>query len=362
MKKYGIALLICAAVACKKDIGKSNPDAAPSLKIENISSDQSLLFFLNGTTKYGCLINGSFTPDARAAEALLLHVNYVRDAVSLDQWKGKSNNLDAYAADGIKVLLNINNQLPTGDPLPFPTDMVTYRQNLTSVLNAYQPEVVVIENEEINKNYHTGSMLDYINMLKVALSVCHPKGLKVTNGGIYGSSLEILTYRYLQTKSQARADSFGNNCMSPFQVKAAQNPGSNPNLEYDVNRLDTLLAFYPNLDYVNVHLYEPFDPDVTDDSKVATPTPVVIPDIQEYLTVRTGRTVITNETGQRNNTNPQLVTGMLQEYDQLKFPYMVWFSGDGNDGAQPLYDLNTGMLFNNGIAFSAYMIRYPFKL
>jgi hypothetical protein len=45
---------------------------------------------------------------------------------------------------------------------------------------------------------------------------------------------------------------------------------------------------------------------------------------------------------------------MLQEYDQLKFPYMVWYSSQGEAGSVPLYDLNSGVLHPNGTAFSNY--------
>jgi hypothetical protein len=113
------------------------------------------------------------------------------------------------------------------------------------------------------------------------------------------------------------------------------------------------LNFYDNLDYVNVHLYEPFNPNV-DPSKVTSATPVVVADIQEFLRARTGRPIMTNETGQRENTSASLVTSMLKRYDQLNFPYVVWYNGDGSASAEPLYNLNTGSLYNNGVAFSDY--------
>lgn len=354
MKRIVCVLLVCAAISCKKEV-EQNANSKQLSSASDLAAQQVLL---NGKTNYGCLINGNFSPDGRAEQAQKLNVGYVRDAIIMDGWKGKSNNYDAYTNHGIKVVLNINYKQSGGTPLAFPTNMTTYKQKFQDIINTYQPPVVVVENEEINKNYHKGPITNYIAMLKVAINVCHAKNIKVTNGGIYGSALEISTYRYLQTKSQKRADSFGNNCMEQFQIKAAQNPGSNQNLEEGVRQLDTLLNFYKNLDYVNVHLYEPFNPNISNTQKVTTATPVVIPDIQEFLKWRTGRPTITNETGQRDNTSPDLVTSMLQEYDQLKFPYMIWYSGEGGRGAEPLYDINTGALYANGKAFSNYNASY----
>jgi len=46
---------------------------------------------------------------------------------------------------------------------------------------------------------------------------------------------------------------------------------------------------------------------------------------------------------------------MMKKYDQLNFPYVVWYNGDGTADAEALYNLNTGVLYNNGIAFSKYI-------
>ena len=278
----------------------------------------------------------------------------------MSEWKGSSIPYETNVDNGISMLWNVCYEPQPTKPKPFPKDMKSYRTTFTDIVNTYQPPVIVVENEEINKNWHSGPMTDYINMLKVALDVCHAKGIKVTNGGIYGPQLEVLTYRYLQTKSQKRADSFGNNCMYAWQIKAAQTVNSNASLEKDVRQLDTLLNFYVNLDYINIHEYEPFNPNLSTSAKsqVGTITPVVIADLQEYLQTRTGRIVITNETGQRDNTNPSLVTAMMTEYDRLKFPYVMWYSGTGVSGAQPLYNMTTGALNPNGQAFSNFMAVY----
>jgi hypothetical protein len=257
-------------------------------------------FSSSAQTKFGVFI--LLGNDGGAAKkinvAKNLNVKYIRDAIIVSKWEGSSERYEKLRNAGFTVIPNINYGQPRKDigelsPVPFPTDLIAYKKTLEEILDKYHPELAVIENEEINKNYHSGPMQDYINMLKVAVEVCHSKGIKVTNGGIYGAALEILTYRYLQTKGQERADSFGNNCMELYQIKAAQKPNSNTNIEKEVRKIDTLLNYYENLDYVNVHLYEPFTPNIAHDlsqsANLSSNTPVVIADIQEFIRARTGR-------------------------------------------------------------------------
>lgn len=350
MKKIIFASLMITLFSCKKNVITDND---PNSLIEAAQSINSII----PKTKFGSSIGGDFSADECVSIAKSLNVGYVRFSITMNEWTGKSFFYEAYTDAGINVILNVNNK-PLRGTVPFPKDLTNYRKTFNSITNKYQPEVIVVENEEINPSWHKGPMSDYINMLKVALDVCRPKGIKVTNGGIYGPQLEVLTYRYLQTKSQARADAFANNCMYSSQVKAAENPGSDKDLEKDIRQLDTLLNFYHNLDYINVHLYEIFNPDIQDQSRVKTATPFVVAGIQEYLKARTGRPVMTNETTPRNNTNPELVTSILNQYDQLNFPYVIWYSNDGMAGGESLYNLKTGQLYPNGMAFSRFNANY----
>lgn len=360
MKKILFASLVLGVVSCTKSMNEKN-DVTASHQVVSATAESSVALHRN--TKFGCLANGNFTVDKRTAVALSLNAPYVRNTISMDTWTGSSGPYDNYVNAGLKVVLNVTSTQQTGRPVAFPKDMNGYRNSFNAITNTYEPEVIVVENEEINKNYHSGPVTDYIQMLQVALDVCHSKGIKVTNGGIYGTQLEILTYRYLVTKGQSRADSFANGCMSPYQVNAAKTPNSNAKLEADVRQLDTLLNFYSNLDYINIHPYEALDPDLTTvamRASVTSATPVVIADMQEYLIQRTGKTVMTNETGQRDNTSAALVTSMLNLYDKLDFPYAIWYSGIPGDkaGAAGLFNYNTGSLDPNGTAFAAFNAAY----
>ncbi len=49
--------------------------------------------------------------------------------------------------------------------------------------------------------------------------------------------------------------------------------------------------------------------------------------ICEYLTLQTGKKVISNEMGQLN-TQRQLVNSMLDACNSINMPYIIWYSGD----------------------------------
>ena len=98
----------------------------------------------------------------------------------------------------LKVLLNITSKVtsftePAG---PYITDTVLYRQKLTELLNIYKPEVLVIENEEANSSYYTGTAQEYINLLNIAIAECKKRNIKVTNGGFTARMSKLLVWDY----------------------------------------------------------------------------------------------------------------------------------------------------------------------
>ena len=110
-------------------------------------------------------------PERQAQIAQALGVKYIRARIDMQDWNGSNNLYDAYSTAGLKVLLNINYGVPRNAmgehaAIPFPTDMTAYSKTVNSILDKYKPEVVVVENEEDNPFYHSGSADDYINELK----------------------------------------------------------------------------------------------------------------------------------------------------------------------------------------------------
>jgi hypothetical protein len=293
---------------------------------------------------YGVLVNGSFTTLQKADIAFDLGVTIARGAVhtkafEIDDSEGE-NMINAYSAKGLKVNLNIN----TGpSPYAFVTaaELDDWAATFEAIVVKYLDdlELVSVLNEEINKSYHTGPLSDYIAMLTRASLICHDKGVLVTNGGIYGSGLEMATYRFLVAEDrQGDADAFGAACMATYQVQNAKIIDRSATAEAAIAEIETLLAAYvsANIDFVNIHYYETQKEGLTT-SEIAAQTlisPKVVQFIQEYILSVTGLETITNETGQRKNEQPALVTNMLTEYERLNFPYVLWFSGDG--GAETL--------------------------
>lgn len=314
-------------------------------------------------TKYGALINGSMTTAQKIGILNDLGVEYVRNAITLSDYDGSQHGpYDKYNTAGKKILLNLNWDTPAGGPVPFPTDMTAYATQINAVLDDLpaDPEVIVIENEELNSSYHDTPLSNidkYVTMLETATAIAHSRGLKICNGGIAGVGLDILVWRYLNsTYDLATADHYADGTMTTGQRNAAATPGSNPGLDAAADVTQAVLdgVISANCDYVNIHAYEVFDQSVVDPSVVTTISPDVIRYQQEYLIAYTGKPVITNETGQRGNEQPALVEAMLLNYWVLGFDYVIWFSGDSEDGADAhaLNDQTTPFALRpNGEAF-----------
>jgi hypothetical protein len=308
--------------------------------------------------KFGVLVNGKMNLNIKINVAKALDISYIRDAVVLQNWNGNDESTDKFMAEGFKVILNVNwGQVAKGpgikEPVPFPTDTVEYKKVLDKVLNKYKPEVIVIENEETTRNYHTGPIEDYISELSAAITVAHSKGLKITNGGITNRDLVLLVYNdYLERKMNKEADDFASRCVKPALLK---------NLETAdiVAKAKKLIEAYKNLplDYINIHLYEPVKNVAggTDES-VKTITPGAQKEMINYIERVTGKRAMSNETGTRTSS-PKVVTGFLQQLAQTDMPYVIWFSGDGEGGSVALHNQD-GSLRPNGIAFKNFIMTY----
>ena len=99
-----------------------------------------------------------------------------------------------------------------------------------------------------------------------------------------------------------------------------------------------------DLDYVNVHWYEPLD----EDNDPTISAPGAAKEVADYLRWATGKPVITNEFGQDNQL-PSLITSTVNEFRTAGLSYAIVYSGTGVSGAQPLHE-GTNLL-PNGIAY-----------
>ncbi len=312
-------------------------------------------------TQFGVLV--SFPDSSNTSSNIIdvtneLGAKCVRQTLVMNGWDGTSNRYDQFRSAGYKILLNVNYGNPVVAPIPFPTDTVAYKVQLSSILDIHSPEVVVIENEEITEDYHSGPIEDYINELKAAIGICHAKGLKVTNAGLLTSPLCILVYNdYLSRGLKAEAADFKTRTFNPIMSNYLTHPQKDSGLGLKVDKCKTLIAAFAgmNLDYVNFHIAEIVNANGYSDGKTATPK--VYQEIIDYLKKTTGKAVISNEIAQKN-LSPSLVTSMLTEFKKTGIDYAIWYSDEGDnliipDSALHNYDKTLRL---NGIAFSNFMI------
>jgi len=277
-------------------------------------------------------------------------VSHVRENIVLSEFDWVEKSWDIYAPYGFRFVCNLNWQ---AGPNSYP-NLDAYKSAITKVMQSnYKADVWVMQNEELNPNFNKFTASEYATMLRTASPIIKQYGGKMTNGGIYGSSLYQLTYRFVKSVyGQSAADTFGKLCMTKAQMKAANNPGSNSIQEAGIKDMLTVInAVKETCDYINVHFYIDPNPDgligVTDYS--------VFPTIQEYLRSYTGLETITNETCVRNSKDAQLVTDTMAMYADAEIPYCLYFSGDSDmAGAVSLFEPDKSIR-PGGIAFQNFV-------
>lgn len=287
----------------------------------------------------------------------LLGAPYVRHTLTMQTWEGSNDFYNKLNAAGYKVLLNVVATPQLHAARPFPTDMVTYSKKLNDILDVYKPEVLVVENEEYNQNYYTGSMKEYLEILKTGIKIAHERGIKVTNGGLTARILTLVTYYDYRSRGMIKeAEDFAKRTQPPHILAILPNLSKNQGLSNGVKAMDTLIAAYKtmNLDYVNFHWYEPItnrNPRTTTSEGIDDIDTKAIGEVVDFLKRVTGKEVITNEIGQLNES-PKMVQSILEKCVSLQLPYVIWYSGDG-DGPNKATALHNsdGTLRPNGQAF-----------
>ena len=149
-----------------------------TFSILNIGCLLLLPFLSQAQTQFGSLV--SFPDSINSSGNIIdvanqLGVKYIRYSLVVQGWDGTSTRYDQFTTGGLKVILNVNWGNPAVMPIPFPTDTIAYKNQLSSILDIHHAEVVVIENEELTAQYHSGPISDYINELTAAIGVCHLK-------------------------------------------------------------------------------------------------------------------------------------------------------------------------------------------
>ena len=335
----------------------------PGTAVSNVASTTGRLAVNNS---FGVIVNASdditLTPTKEINVARQINALYIRHALILSNYSGREPYQDSIKADGFKAVTNFN-WVPVGlGPSPFLTSaqLGLYATTLGNALTKYPPSLVVIENEETNMNYHTGSTQQYINMLNAAIPVAHIRGLKITNGGLIGAVINILVWKnYLATGQAVKADDFAHRAFPPALYNVL--PYIPAQLALKVAKTDSLLAAYTTmpLDYINFHWYADTR---QDGSSVYIPSidtahldTKSLKELVDYLKLRTGKAIVTNEIGE-SYFSSGYVTDIMQAALDMKLPYCIWYSGDGDRRfeATALHN-GSGDLRPSGTAYRAFM-------
>lgn len=308
--------------------------------------------------QFSVLVNSSTLTNSQKASVArdTLNCYWVRSAVTTSTWTGSSNRIEAYIAKGLAQYMVVN--YSTGSPAPFVTSaqVAGYKDTLGKILAKYPyPKIVgiVVNNEEQNTNFNSGSMTDYVNNeLIPAYQVAHPLGILVMDGGMIAGGLDIKTLRYVDsvygtTTGTVYATAAG---MSAAQINAARNPGSNPTLDAKANQIDTILSARNYVDYFNIHSYQPSITTTQPDTVTQSQT-IVYQRQKEMVEYYSHKPCISNEVGTRNNTLTTLVTNQWNGFVRLGFFMISLFDGNGSDGAVTYTDETTGAILPNGTAF-----------
>lgn len=336
MKRVVSLMLITATIgitSCKKELVSGDSlDTSQTLSASTTSDATA------SGSKFGVLPNG-LNGDDKITVAQKLGLGYARDAVVLTDFDGKAPMLNKWQENGYKVLVNVNydqqDHFSNGDkkPRPFPTDMDQYKRLLKNFLDKYSPEVAVIENEPFNDNHYKGPIDDYFTELSTAIDVCHNRGIKVADGGLNPQRVRILVYQhYVNQGKQSKADDFAKRALTDQDLRIA-NGDASADAENKLDETRKMVKKYKhlNLDYVNIHWYEP----IKDDIDQTVTSDGVLQEVADYLRDQTGHPVITNEFGQ-NNHHPSLVSSQVDAFRSANFKYAIDWSGHGASGAVPL--------------------------
>jgi len=340
-RNYSFIAIIIAVVfftSCKKEniagtVLNSATAGNSSAKAQTVGGGPS------PNTSYGAFIR----PPAKADDlsyqlnvADQLGIGYLREAVVVPS---SGTDLVPELNTKYKVLLNFSS---TGSGehkrVPFRTDLKRYKNDLNNILNTFtvMPVVAVIENEESNRFFYSGTASQYINQLSAAISVMHARSIKVSNGAITRPGLNYLVYQ--DFLAQGKTD-------SAKRFKRLAHVTTDTATQHRSLFIDTLLTNYAqmNLDYVNFHW------------KDSVTNTDAINEVINYLVKRTGKTIITNELGQFDQ-DPNTLTALVQRCTDRNFPFIIWYSPSESykEKGYPLQH-DDGTLTPTGIAYRDYL-------
>lgn len=232
--------------------------------------------------------------------------------------------------DGLNVALTWNHKkVRTGAGFPTGAEISFYAAKLDSMLKlpGGKPELLSINNEEAHREYWPiGTAASYVTWLNACVTVAHNNNVPISNGGITSGIVYSLWDWY---NDRGLPDSA--NWVAAIWGIAG---GNGTYVQEQIQWYNTLLDGFAagNLDYVNLHWYEP---ERDNFSKLTTSK--LLPKVVNYLRVRTGKQVLTTEIGTKNEHCP-LLYEMMDEAKASGMKWIIYFAGESNERATDLSD------------------------
>lgn len=272
-------------------------------------------------------------------------VAYYRNqpAIFTENWNGFHPDVEYASKAGLKLVLTVRNGAGPQQAGHPPADIEQYKKTLAGIIKKYQPEILVVENEENSARlFYDGTPSEYERELRAATEVAHAMGVKVTNGGLVSKLVAALAGDHLTASGRTdEAEIFlkktlGNGYFQ-FQKKGKM-------VVAQLEKGKELLEVYKSvdIDFVNFHWYTPD----ADAFKIAV----------SFLREATGKPVITNEIGQQKSVDPKEVEDLMTAVLAEKIPVAIWFSMDVHAFAEARgLVAEDGSLRSNGIAFKNFI-------
>ncbi len=341
MKKgyfFFMAAIAITVTSCRKDLVSNDFQASQSERgtASATASEAPVtkLSLSKASTNYGALISASSSSDPYGftnSIAAKLGLSCIRDRTIVPGNKKVKMLTSSY-----NVLLNFSSS--GSMPMKFRTDITAYKNDLENTVASLNsmPAVAIIENEESNKNYFTGSASEYLSQLKAAIAVMHAHGIAVTNGGITSTGLKYLTWQdYMNRGMKAQADDY------KMRMHVAINSADTKDR---ANFISTLIASYAtmDIDYVNFHWRSQTPGDAQG-----------LGETIDYLKRASGKPVITTEIGQYDK-EPVTLTSTVQMCKNYRLPFVIWYSNEADRRSFPLQYSNE-LLTATGFAYQAFI-------
>ncbi len=310
---------------------------------------------INNTNPFGMKagVGNQVPPEILAKEKAWGFVYQRPNDVAVEEWlklDGKCDECAKFKASGLGTILTIRNNgvnavgFDARIPTTPPKDIEKYKQAVAQIIKAYEPEVVVIENEEnVPPFYYDGTQKgvwdspndgidtasEYAKELNAACGAAHQLGFTCSNGGMTSEAAAHLTWlNYLKQGKTSAACDFAKRA---FYTKQNQDAGEKycqvkkeaeipSEMREPLRNGEKLLEVYKtsSIDYVNFHWY-------IRDAKAFSET-------AKFLKDFTNKKVMNNEIGQRKGEGKaESAKALAQAVVDSGLTYAVWYNSGTPD-------------------------------